>query len=132
VSYGASPTAFTTSDGGATWTARRLPFRSTGPALPPSQYQPVPFSAPSSTTWFALTPSALVETTDAGAHWQTVTSQIAWQTAIGPSQSLQFFSTTDGWVLNPERGCTGAHSSSCGTELVATDDGGRTWTATDP
>jgi hypothetical protein len=132
VSYGPSPTTFTTSDGGATWTAHRLPFGSTGPALPPSQYQPVPFAAPSFMTWFALTSHALIETTDAGAHWQTVTSQITWQTAFGPSQSLYFFSATDGWVLNPEVPCTAADSWNCGTELTATDDGGRTWKAMNP
>ena len=135
--YGPTPTVFTTSDGGVTWEPHALPLSEHVPVAthgeyqlvaPLSEYQPIPFSAPTVTTWFALAPTGLVETTDAGAHWQRVTTQIASDTDTS-QQSLLFFSKTNGWALNPPPGCL---SGGCETELLGTNDGGRKWTAIAP
>jgi photosystem II stability/assembly factor-like uncharacterized protein len=127
VSYGPSPEVLSTTDGGATWTSHRLPGATKGPAMPLSHYEPIVFSAPTVTTWFALTPTALIETTDGGGHWHTVTKQISAHTGIG--QSLFFFSPTEGWVIAPEQDC---RSISCPTDLLETNDGGRTWRVVSP
>ena len=71
--------------------------------MPENPYPPVPFSAPTPTTWFALTPYFLIETTDAGEHWHAITKKIVSNGFDGP-QSLLFFSATDGLVINLHSG----------------------------
>ena len=122
-----SPTVFATTNGGATWTAHPVPVGSP-PALPSG---PLPFAAPNPTTWIALTRVYLIETTDAGTHWTEVPTDVAW--SKGGNQPFVFFSATDGWTAAPEPSCTYASvNDNCLPTLLATHDGGHTWSAVSP
>ena len=63
MSYEPSGVVFTTTNGGVTWDAHSIKPAFHGYDMPENPYPPVPFSAPTPTTWFALTPYFLIETT---------------------------------------------------------------------
>ena len=119
-----TPTVFSTTDGGTTWSGHPVPA-GLPLALPNG---PIGFSALDPSTWFVITRVALIETTDGGAHWTKVSTDAASRKASG--RELVFFSPTDGWTVGSMPGCP--ESANCLPTLLATHNGGHTWSAVSP
>jgi hypothetical protein len=69
--------------------------------------------------WWAGNATTLTHTSDAGAHWTTM-SNTGLDFQIDGTGDLQFATPTNGWAL------TGSPSSET-FRVLSTDDGGRTW-----
>lgn len=98
---------YTTTDGGAGWTAHRPPASTNGP-----------MDVLSATTWYIASHHKLYRTTNGGNTWTTIRSSIPLN---GDSADiLDFINTTNGWAVR-----------SNGT-LWHTNDAGRSWTRATP
>src|SRR5207247_555512 len=97
---------FFTADGGTHWSLADPPVRNTLWVV-----------VADATHWWSGNRISTVFTTDAGAHWTTIPSNLALSFDRGLPSNIQFASPLYGWALST--------SSSGSHELLQTSDGGR-------
>jgi photosystem II stability/assembly factor-like uncharacterized protein len=124
---------FVTGDGGATWTAHRLP---TDPGLADYHQDGVgiPFAALGPSSWKVFVGPVLYSTRNAGRTWQPSVS--APRLKAGTINTIVFESDGDGMALALQPGCPdptgGSAAEQCYSVLLATTDGGGHWAPRTP
>lgn len=110
---------YATTDGGRSWSAHATPPDADLRSDQTGVDSTVAFSAPGATQWLFFAGSTLYATADAGRHWTATAAPIA---SINP-YDISFTSLEDGWAIFPI-----GSNGRLGLALVATTNGGRTWT----
>jgi photosystem II stability/assembly factor-like uncharacterized protein len=129
------PVIYTTVDGGVTWTSHPTPVDK-AIASWPSDGAPIPFAATGPTDWALFVGPRLYTTTNAGSTWAASIPKPTWSPK--GVYSMVFTSPKAGWLqaLKPAGRVQSSSTGEPGLEsysvLMATADGGRTWTPQNP